>query len=74
MVALFSFGRKEEILKKNIKVRKALLANGMTLKDLSEIVDMSQSALIMALSRFELSAGETNELLRKIKDAGERGE
>ena len=74
MVALFSFGRKEEILKKNIKVRKALLANGMTLKDLSEIVDMSQSALTMALSRFELSAGETNELLRKIKDAGERGE
>lgn len=61
-------------MKKNIKVRKALLANGMTLKDLSEIVDMSQSALIMALSRFELSAGETNELLRKIKDAGERGE
>ena len=55
-------------MRKNMKIRKALLEAGMTQLELGKILGISQPTLSLALSRFELSANETNRLIRIIKE------
>lgn len=58
-------------MKKNIKVRKALLETGMTHSQLAKLLGMSQPSLSMAISTFELAASEQNRLVRVIREGAE---
>lgn len=55
-----------------MKIRKALLEAGMSQKEFATLVGMSQPTLNSALSKFELSAGETNRLIRIIREAAKK--
>ena len=74
MVALFFIWRKERTLKKNMKIRKALLEAGMSQVGFAQLLGVSQPTLSTALANFEFSASETNRLIRVIKENADNRE
>lgn len=58
-------------MKKNMKIRKALLEAGMTQAEFAKRLGMIQPTLSTALANFEFSASETNRLLRVIKESAD---
>ena len=59
------------MVRKNMRVRKAMLETGVTQAQLAEVMRLKQPMMSVILTRFELSAFEQADMVKLVRDIAE---